>query len=189
LEKLEVIQIWVRHSGFPLILWSNDIFGDIGNLLGFFCEAHNTHKISRYMGMAKLFVGLNVSKVLVISIIIRHGNSIYKKEIDYEGIPSKCGKCHSYSNLVYEFFHSSKRKKWVRKEQFVEPLLLALQDSPTREVDFEAPLGPDFGETSIPPEPQAQPPILQTTKDPLFGKHYEAFSPLNSSNNSSIKFA
>jgi hypothetical protein len=87
----------------PLILWSEEVFKEIGNSLGLFYEEYTSFYDSGYMGMARILVGLDLSKGLVDSIIIRKGPAIFYQALDYEGIPFKCGQCHEYGNLAKDF--------------------------------------------------------------------------------------
>jgi hypothetical protein len=60
-EKLAITPVWVCLPGLPLILWSKEVFKEIGNALGFFYEANSSYKSSGYMGMAHILVGLKLS--------------------------------------------------------------------------------------------------------------------------------
>jgi hypothetical protein len=51
------------------------------------------------MGMAHILMDLNISGGLVDSIFIQLGKNTYHQSIDYEGIPFRCGRCHSYDDL------------------------------------------------------------------------------------------
>jgi hypothetical protein len=63
-------------SGFPtlpLIFWTEDVFKEIRNILGFYYEADFSFHTTSNMGMARLLVGLNVSKGLADTISIKCG--------------------------------------------------------------------------------------------------------------------
>jgi hypothetical protein len=53
--------------------------------------------------MAHILVGLNLSNGLTDTITIKTSNSNFCQELDYEGIPSKCGCCHYYGHIDNEF--------------------------------------------------------------------------------------
>jgi hypothetical protein len=71
-------------------LWSDVVFKEIGNTLDIFYEADMTYHDSRYMGMAWILVGLDISRGLVESIEICRGVEIYHQTINYEGLPFRC---------------------------------------------------------------------------------------------------
>jgi hypothetical protein len=67
---LNYFLIRVRLLRLPLIIWSKGFFKEIGNALGILYEVDNSYHDSRYMGMGRIIVGLEISKVLVDSIVI-----------------------------------------------------------------------------------------------------------------------
>jgi hypothetical protein len=50
-EILAITMVWVFLPSLPLILWSEEVFKEIRNSLGFFYEAHTSYKTLGYMGM------------------------------------------------------------------------------------------------------------------------------------------
>jgi hypothetical protein len=100
----------VRLPGLPLILWSDKIVNEIDNALNLFYEVHNSYKNKGYMGMVRLLVGLDLTKGMTNSIIIRKDLSIFHQPLEYEGFPFKCGRCHIYEHLAKEFPLPNKRK-------------------------------------------------------------------------------
>jgi hypothetical protein len=124
-ENLENVPIWARLPIQPLILWSDDVFKEIRNALGFLYEVDNLFKITGYMGMDHIMVGLEFSKGLTNSIIIRKGSSNFCQGLDYEDIPFKSDHYHSYGHLTMECPLPLIRKIWVLKgfrEEEAQPL-------------------------------------------------------------------
>jgi hypothetical protein len=85
------------------------------NALGFFYEANSSYKSSGYMGMAHILVGLKLSEALADSISIQLGQNTFHHNLDYEGNPFRCGKCHTYGRLYKECRRAQKKKIWVKK--------------------------------------------------------------------------
>jgi hypothetical protein len=69
------------------------------------------------MGMAQILIRLNVSRGLADVITIRCGQKVYRQEVDYEGIPFRCGRCHSYGHLGLDYAQGSMRQRWVHKDK------------------------------------------------------------------------
>jgi hypothetical protein len=97
--SVEILLVWVHIPGLPLIRWSKEVFEKIGNTLGTFYEVDLSFQETRYYGMARILVGLEVSKGLVVSMyIIREVDLLYLN-LDFEGIPFRCVHFHYYGNL------------------------------------------------------------------------------------------
>jgi hypothetical protein len=105
-KHLAITPVLVRLPGLPLILWFKKVFKEITNSLGFFYEDDSSYKTTGYMGMAQILVGINISGSLVDSITIQPGKNYYHQSLDYEGIPFRYGKHHSYGNLYKDCIRS-----------------------------------------------------------------------------------
>jgi len=111
-------------------------FREIGNALGFYYEADISYQSTGYMGMAHILVGIKLFVGLADTIIIQRRDEVYHRELDYEGIPFRCGKCHFYGHLAKEWSRNVKSRIWVRKDQGVlqsdhPPSPLTRYQSPT----------------------------------------------------------
>jgi len=62
---LDILSIWVILSGIPLVLWSDKVTEEIGYALGIFYEVDLSFHDSGYFGLARILVGLDISKGLV----------------------------------------------------------------------------------------------------------------------------
>lgn len=60
---MENYLIWVRLPSLHLILWPDEVFSEIGNALGFFYNTNNSYRDTRNMEMAKMLVGLDLTRV------------------------------------------------------------------------------------------------------------------------------
>jgi hypothetical protein len=69
-DKLELVLVWVKPPSLLLILWSDDLFREIGNSLGLFYKVEKYFHTSGYMGMAYILVGINLSTGLKDTITI-----------------------------------------------------------------------------------------------------------------------
>jgi hypothetical protein len=107
---MDFFPVQVMLPGLPLILWSDEVFKEIGNSLGLFCEVDNSYYDYGYMGVARILVRMDLSKELAKSIIIRKGPAIFYKPLHYKGIHFKCGRWHIHGHLANECPLSNKRK-------------------------------------------------------------------------------
>jgi len=82
-----------------MIFWLDKVFKEIGNTIGYYYEGDRSYITSDYMGMARILVGIKLSEGLTEDITISFRGTSIMKFIDYEGIPFKCGRCHSYGHI------------------------------------------------------------------------------------------
>jgi hypothetical protein len=68
--------------------------------MGHFYEAELSFKSIGYMAMAHILVGMKLTNGLVDCISIQHQGCTFTQELDYEGIPFRCGRCHAYGHLA-----------------------------------------------------------------------------------------
>lgn len=101
-KRLETTPVSDHLPGLLLLLWSKDVFHEIGNALGFYYEVNLSHQSTRYMSTNRILVGLKLFTGLEDTIIIHRRDEFYHQELDYKGIPFQCGKCHLYGHLERE---------------------------------------------------------------------------------------
>ena len=92
-----------------------DMYKETGNNVGFSYEVNFSHLQSHYMGIERIFVGINLSKGLLDSITISIRNIAHMKSLDYEGIPFRCGHHHTHRNLGLDYSLAWKQYKLVLK--------------------------------------------------------------------------
>jgi hypothetical protein len=66
------------------------MFSNIENALGYFYEVDKSCLDSRYMGLARILVGMEMKRGLAESMVIQRDTGFFHKTIDCEGIPFKC---------------------------------------------------------------------------------------------------
>ena len=101
-EWVDVVPIWVRFPGLPRKYWSEDNFTSISNLLGTFLEADMSFKITKLHRVVRILVNINVREGLFEKIHLSWGNTFFKQRLDYENIPFRCRRCHTYCHLAAE---------------------------------------------------------------------------------------
>jgi hypothetical protein len=65
------------------------------------------------MGMERILVGLDLTKGLVDSIIIRKFPTFFLQDLYYEGVPFKYGSFHEYGHLVKNNVLRYSKNAWV----------------------------------------------------------------------------
>ena len=96
---MDVVPIWVRLLGLPMQYWSEDHFTSIENILGTFLEADMYFKITKLHRVARILVNINVREGLFEEIRLSWGNTFFKQRLDYENIPFRFHRCHTYGHL------------------------------------------------------------------------------------------
>jgi hypothetical protein len=62
--------------------------------------------------MARILVGLETNKGLVEELVIKKGEDCFQPILNYEGIPFKCGQCHSYGHITTNYIYPNQSKVW-----------------------------------------------------------------------------
>jgi hypothetical protein len=106
---------WVRLLGLPISFWTEEIFQEISSALGHFYEVDLSYKRTGYMAMDHILVDLKLENGLVDYISIQHQGHTFTQELDYEGIPFRCGRYHVYGHLAKDCPLTAKKRKWVKK--------------------------------------------------------------------------
>jgi hypothetical protein len=70
MTQVDILLVWVRIPRLPLVLWSEDVFAEIGNSLGSYYEVDLSFQDTGYFGMARILVGLETSKGLAEELVI-----------------------------------------------------------------------------------------------------------------------
>jgi hypothetical protein len=99
-----------------LVLWSYEVFEEIGNDLNIFYEVVLSYRDLCYLSLSCILVGLDMCKEMVAYVYIRRGSKFFHLTIDYEGISFKCFHCHNYGHLALECSYTSLRKTWAHKK-------------------------------------------------------------------------
>jgi hypothetical protein len=100
-----------------LFLCLKEVSMEIGNSLGIFYEVDLYSHESRYTGLARTLIGLDLRKGLAKSMEIQRGFDSFDQTIYYEGIPFRCVQCHIYGHLAIECNYSNYIKVWAQKKQ------------------------------------------------------------------------
>ena len=102
-ELLGAGLIWARLPGLPLHLWNEQIFKDIGNLMGPYLDHDRSFIDSKKMAFARILVHLDTREVLEEAINIQCCNSTKAQLLDYEGVPFRCHRCHKVEHVFKDF--------------------------------------------------------------------------------------
>jgi len=87
--------------------------------------------------MTSILVGLNFTKRSRASISFGSGSLKHWESLYYEGVPYKCGRCHTHGHSRKEYLIGKPNKEWIKKDLmyvFSPPfsLLKDIQDAPTQ---------------------------------------------------------
>jgi len=99
-ERVDKIPVWVRLPGLPLHFWGPDHFNRIGDILGTFLEADLSYKETHMKQVARILVELNIREGLPASMILDWGPTPITQLLDYENLPFRCRRCHTYGHPV-----------------------------------------------------------------------------------------
>lgn len=99
-EKVEMEPIWVRLPGFPMNLWNETRFAKIGNFLGEYFCVDFSYKETGLFTVAKIMVKIDLRLGLTTEITIQAKDGEFIQQLDYEGVPFRCHRCHVYGHLV-----------------------------------------------------------------------------------------
>jgi len=89
-EHLGVSPIWVRLSGLPLQLWTEDVFHLIGDDLGQYLDFDRSFLDIRRMYFTHILVYWDTREGLVENWILHYIGLVHNQILDYEDIPFKC---------------------------------------------------------------------------------------------------
>jgi len=81
--------------------------------LGFYYEENNSFWDTRYAGMERILVGIDLTNGLEDSITIIKCSTLFHQTLDYEGVPLKCGRCHEYGHLFKDYALLLCKKAWI----------------------------------------------------------------------------
>jgi len=99
-EKVDKELLWVRLPGFPMNLWKEPRFAEIGNFLGeYVCSDQSFHE-SCYYTVARILVKIDLKLGLSSEISIKTLDGDFTQVLDYDGVPFRCHRCRAYGHLV-----------------------------------------------------------------------------------------
>jgi len=102
-ESIGVGPIWVQLPSPPLQFWSKDIFRIIRDDLDTYLDHDRSYMDTGILAMARILVYLDTRDGLVESYRFQLGTTILWQELDYDGIPFRCRRCHKVSHLYKSF--------------------------------------------------------------------------------------
>jgi len=124
LEKVVMEPIWVRLPGFPMELWKEARFAEVGNYLGEYICADYSFKESGIYTVAKIMVKIDLRLGLTTEITIQGKDGEFTQILDYEGVPFRCHRCHVYGHLVDSCPYPFRASRSLFEENAVgEPVL------------------------------------------------------------------
>ena len=97
-----MVPVWVRLSGLPMKYWNFVRFSAIGNRLGEFLEVHYSFEDLGLMSVAGILVRLDLRPGLLKELKIEATSGSFLQPLDYEGIPFRCHRFHSYRHGVVD---------------------------------------------------------------------------------------
>lgn len=96
--EITAAPVWVRLPHLPLHLWGKSSLEDIGNKLGRFLDS--VEPKGDQFTCARVCVEVNLEKGLPEAIQLSLGEWRHIQELDYEQIPFKCLRCHTYGHFA-----------------------------------------------------------------------------------------
>jgi len=129
-EKVENEPIWIRLPGLPMIFWKPARLKAIGDHLGKFIVEDMHYKISKKMTVARILVRMDFRKGFPAEMGIETEWGFVNQKLDYEGIPFKCHRCHTYGHVVAE---CTMIPRYIHIEDLEEDLVASPQANPKRE--------------------------------------------------------
>jgi hypothetical protein len=97
--------MWVKFPILPIELWHDSGLKEIGDALGNFITADNSHKYISSRSMARILVDIDIQQGLFESIKLMEGDQSYTQILDYLNIPFKCVHCHNYGHIVEDYMN------------------------------------------------------------------------------------
>ena len=114
-ERYDNMPTWVKLPHLPFKLWLLDFFKLVGGSLGYFVEVDMSFVQSSVMCMGNILVNLDLRDGLAEDILIKWGNKVYRKPLDYMGVPFHYNRCHKYGHVIAQCDLNFKRKLWDEK--------------------------------------------------------------------------
>ena len=99
-ERYDTFPIWVKLTNLPFEFWSLDFFKLVGNSLGSFLEDDLSFLQTGVCCLGKILVLLDISKGLVVDLMISKGNLSICQPLDYVRVHFKCLRCHRHGHLT-----------------------------------------------------------------------------------------
>ena len=100
MENFDKEPLWVKLPGFPMNLWNETRFAEIGNYLGeYVCSDYSHHETGKYT-VAKIMVKIDLRLGLSAEINVQSKDGDFVQILDYVGVPFKCHRCHVHGHLV-----------------------------------------------------------------------------------------
>lgn len=111
--------IWVKLPRLPPHPSNLVIFRIIGDALGTYVDANMYFKVTGDMTVARILVLLDLQEGIMSDIFLNTMVGDVIQDLDYEGVPFRCHRCHSTNNLVAQCHHPFRgnllvegRKEW-----------------------------------------------------------------------------
>lgn len=92
----------MRLPGLPLQFWSEDVFRRIGNTVGTYLDHDKSYLSTAMMAYARILVHLDTKEVLQEHITLQWRNISRVQNLDYEGVPFRCKRCHKVGHLFQD---------------------------------------------------------------------------------------
>lgn len=102
-EQIGIGPVWIQLPGLPLHFWSEDVFRRIGDAISTYMDHDKSYLQTGMMAYARILVNLDTRGGLLESITIQWRETTRKQNIDYEGIPYRCRRCHKVGHLYRDF--------------------------------------------------------------------------------------
>ena len=101
-EHLGARPIWVQLPGLHMHLWKEEIFRNIGNILGTYLDHDRSFTITGKMAFDCILVHLDIREGLEESLKIHWRNTTWVQLMDYEGAPFHFCQCQKVGHVYKE---------------------------------------------------------------------------------------
>lgn len=92
-ESFNKILIWVWLPNLPLHLWANPLLEEVGDALGDFLMVDDKPSDILHSTFARILVDIDVSKGLLVEIVLKSSKGCWVQSLDYEGYLFRYRRC------------------------------------------------------------------------------------------------
>lgn len=101
-ERVKKESIWVKLPCLPLDLWNPFLFKMVGDTLGVYVDVDMSYKVTGEISIARILVLLDLHEGLSPKMCLKTMLRDVVQELDYEGVPFRCHRCHSADHFVVQ---------------------------------------------------------------------------------------
>jgi hypothetical protein len=118
-ERMDLKPSWVNILGLPVEFWSYEVFKEMGNLLGSFCEADMSFDETETMSITRILVGIDLREGPTSKLVLQKESIWISQALDYSSVPFKCYRCQVYDHVAQDCTLSFYPKAWEKERSHV----------------------------------------------------------------------